>query len=324
MVVPPELRAQLQQQVIGPGGSTTSRLQRLVNFMLSQNPGLGIQYAVDATSTVEQAYRTRKANCLTFTLLTVALAREAGMRSYGQGVGEVVAWREEDGTIYRFNHVSAEVVIGEAHFTVDFARDTTIARDAPKQITDRQLLALYYNNRAADLMLSASPAVAAPYMTMSLQLDPGYANSWSNAGVLQLYQGDSRAAERDYLKALALDPVNANALFNLVTLYQDNGDEARSTIFEQRLEKVQQKDPYYQFLLALHDEKQGDYALAVTHYKQAIHMYDGDPRFYLGLARAYQQLGDSRRAIRALHRAHTLAQESATDQHSAGLEHSPQ
>jgi len=324
MVVPPELRAQLQQQVIGPGGSTTARLRRLVNFMLGQNPGLGIQYAVDATSTVEQAYRTRKANCLTFTLLTVALAREAGLRAYGQGVDEVLAWREEDGTIYRINHVSAGVAIGETHFTVDFARDSAIARNPSKPIPDRQLLALYYNNRAADLMLSASPAAAAPYMTMSLQLDPGYANSWSNAGVLRLHQGDARAAERDYLKALALDPVNADALFNLVTLYQNNGDGARSAIFERRLEKVRQKDPYYQFLLALYDEKQRDYALAVEHYKQAIHMYDGEPRFYLGLARVYQQLGDQRRARHALRRAHTLAQKSATDQQRAGQEQSQQ
>jgi tetratricopeptide (TPR) repeat protein len=187
------------------------------------------------------------------------------------------------------------------------------ARNPPKPIPDRRLLALYYNNRAADLMLSASPDAAVPYMAMSLQLDPHYANSWSNAGVLRLYQGDSRAAERDYLKALALDPVNADALFNLVTLYQNSGDEARSAIFKLRLEKVRLKDPFYQFLLALDDEKHLDYAHAVQHYKQAIRMYDGEPRFYLGLARVYQQLGDEHRARHALRRARRLAQDSATE-----------
>jgi len=322
MFVPTELRAKLQQQVISPIGSKTSRLQRLVNFMLGQNPGLGIQYAADATSTVAQVYQTRKANCLTFTLLTVALAREAGMRAYGQGIDEVLAWREEDSTIYRINHISAGVAIGETHFTVNFARDSAIARGPPKPIPDRQLLALYYNNRAADLMLSASPAAAVPYMKVSLQLDPGYANSWSNTGVLRLHQGDARAAERDYLKALTLDPNNADALFNLVTLYQNKDDEARRAIFERRLEKVKEKDPYYQFLLALRDERQRDYALAVEHYKHAIHMYHDEPRFYFGLARVYEQLGNRRRARRALHRANALAQERATDQHRAAPERS--
>ncbi|MCW8808250.1 MAG: tetratricopeptide repeat protein [Rhodanobacter sp.] len=317
MEVPPELHAQLQQEVIGAGGSRRARLERLVDFMF-QKSGLGMQYAADATSTVEQAYRTRKANCLTFTLLTVALARASGLLAYGQEVDGVLTWREEDSTVYRTNHVNAGIAIGKMRFTVDVARDSVIARHPPKSIPDRRLLALYYNNRAVELMASASPAAAAPYMATSLQMDPGYANSWSNAGVLQLRQGDLRAAERDYLKALALDPINTGALFNLVTLYQSHGDKARSAIFERRLEKAREKEPYYQFVLAQGDEKQGDYARAVKDYKRAIRLYDGEPRFYLGLARAYQQLGDERRARHALGHAKTLSQGGVGDQHQAG------
>jgi hypothetical protein len=66
MTVPPELRAQLQQQVIAAGGSERSRLERLVVFLF-QKPGLGMEYSADATLTLDEAYRTRKANCLTFT-----------------------------------------------------------------------------------------------------------------------------------------------------------------------------------------------------------------------------------------------------------------
>ncbi|MEP7185711.1 MAG: tetratricopeptide repeat protein [Rhodanobacter sp.] len=305
MAVPPALRAQLQQQVISAGSSRMLRLERLVKFMF-QGAGLGMQYAADATLTVEQAYLTRKANCLTFTLMTLALAREAGLSAYGQEVDEIPTWRAQDSTVYRTNHVNAGIAIDQVRFTVDVAWDSVIARHPPRSIADQRLLALYYNNRAAELMTSASPADAAPYMAMSLQLDPGYANSWSNAGVLQLHQGDPRGAERDYLKALVLDPVNADALFNLVTLYQSKGDEPRSAIFKRRLDKVRQKEPYYQYLLALGDEKQGDYARALKHYKRAIRLYDGEPRFYLGLAGVYQQLGEERHAQRALDHANAL------------------
>ncbi|MFC5524511.1 tetratricopeptide repeat protein [Rhodanobacter ginsengisoli] len=317
MAVPPELRAQLQQKVIGAGGSSMQRLQRLVDFMF-QESDLGMQYATDATLTVGQAYRTRKANCLTFTLLTVALAREAGLRAYAQEIEDALAWREEGGIVYRSDHVNTGIAIGQRRFTMDVARDSVLVRHPPKTISDQRLLALYYNNRAAELMAGASPAAAVPYMMMSLQLDAGYANSWSNAGVLQLRLGDLRGAERDYLKALALDPVNTGALFNLVTLYQNQGDEARSAVFKRRLEKVQLKDPYYQFLQALDDEKQGDFAEAVKHYKQAIHLYDSEPLFYFGLARAYQQLGDQRRARHALGHAHRLSQASTDEPYQAG------
>jgi Flp pilus assembly protein TadD len=306
MAVPPELHTQLQQQVIAAGGSERSRLDRLADFLFKKS-GLGMQYSADVTLTVEQAYRTRKANCLTFTLLTVALAREAGLQAYGQELDDIVAWRVDDNIIYGFNHVNAGFTIGRSRLTVDVARDLVMARNPPKPISDQRLLALYYNNRVAELLAGASPAAAAPYMAMALQLAPRYAGAWANAGVFYLRQGDPRAAERNYLKALALDPASASALINLVTLYRNNGDEARRVIYARRIEELQMKNPYFQFLQAEDDEKQGDYAAAVKHYRRAIRLYDGDSRFYLGLAHAYQQLGDERHAQRAMNHAVALS-----------------
>ena len=310
MAVPPELRAQLQQQVIDAGGSGRSRLERLVGFLFEKS-GLGMEYSADATLTIEQAYRTRKANCLTFTLLTVALAHEAGLQAYGQELDDIVAWRVGDDIVYRFNHVNAGIAIGRSRLTVDVAQELVMSRDPPKPISDQQLVALYYNNRAAELLAGASPAAAAPYMAMALQLAPRYASGWANAGVLHLREGDPRAAERDYLKALALDPANAGALMNLVALYRNNGDEARRAVYARRLEKVQVKDPYFQFLQAEDNARQGDFAGAVQHYRRAIRLYDGDSRFYVGLARAYRQLGEERHAQRAMNRAAALSRRSA-------------
>lgn len=303
MAVPPELRAQLQQHVTG--GSAKLRLERLTEFLV-QESGLGMEYSADATFTVEQAYRTRKANCLTFTLLTVALARESGLQAYGQKLDDIVAWQVGGDIVYRFDHVNAGITIGRSRLTVDVARNRVMARHPPHPISDQHLLALYYNNRAAELVAGAALAEAAPYMAMALQLAPRHASAWANAGVLHLRQGDPGAAERDYLKALALDPTNAGALVNLMTLYRDNGDEARRAIYARRLEKIQVKDPYFQFLQAEDDEKQGDYAGAVQHYRRAIRLYDGDSRFYVGLARAYQQLGEEGHARRAMNRAAAL------------------
>ncbi|KZC21259.1 transglutaminase [Rhodanobacter denitrificans] len=310
MAVPPELRTQLQQQVIDASGSGRPRLERLVGFLF-QKPGLGMAYSTDATLTIEQAYRTRKANCLTFTLLTVELARESGLQAYGQELDDIVAWRVGGDIVYRFNHVNAGINLGRARLTVDVAQDVVGTRKPPERISDQRLLALYYNNRAVELFTEASPAAAAPYMAMALQLDPRHASTWANAGVLRLRQGDPQAAERAYLKALSLDPANAGALVNLMALYKGNGDEARRAIYALHLQKIQVKDPYFQFLQAEDDARQGDYAGAVQHYQQAIRLFDGDSRFYVGLAHAYRQLGEERRARRATDRAAALSRRSA-------------
>jgi len=307
MAVPPALLAQLHQQVIDPGGSDRIRLERLGEFLFRKS-GLGMDYSVDATSTVEQAYLTRKANCVTFTLLTVALARAAGLKAYGQELDDIVAGRVDENVVYRFNHVNAGIAVGRAHFTIDVARDLLTARSPPTPISDQRLLALYYNNRAAELLAATPPTAAVPYMAMALQLAPDFAGAWANAGVLQQHQGDLQAAERDYLKALALDPKNTSALVNLVTLYESNGDEVHRAIYARRLEDIRTKDPYLQYLQGQDEERQGDYKAAVEHYRRAVRLYDRDPRFYLGLAHAYQQLGEERSARQAMNRAAVLSQ----------------
>lgn len=319
MALPPELRARLQEEVIGKGRSDMQRLERLVDFMFDEH-GLGMQYQDDATHTVEQAFVTRKANCLAFTLLFVAMAREAGLDVYPQAIEEVLAWRQVENTVYRTNHINAGVRIGGRRYTADVASDSVIARHSPEPVSDARLLANYYNNRAAELMAHGATAAALEYMRTSLELDPAYATSWSNAGVVHLRNGDRAAAERAYARALELEPQNAGALFNMVGLYQLNGNRKLEEGFRRRLEKARLKDPFHQFLVAMEYEKQGDYRRAVDHYKRAIRLYDGEHRFHFGLARAYLHLGDARRAGRALVRAHELSDDATRGVYQAKLD----
>ena len=316
MALPPELRTRLHAEVLDK--SRSDRLERLVKFMFDEQ-GLGMQYQSDATHTVEQAYLTRKANCLSFTLLFMALAREAGLDAYAQEIEETLAWYQEQNTIYRTNHINAGVRIGGRRYTVDVARDSVIARRGPVTISDRRLIAHYYNNRAAELIADGAMATALPYVQASLELDPAYATSWSNAGVVYLRNNDWAAAERAYARALELDPMHAGALFNMVGLYQLNGDRKREFGFRRRLEAARLKDPFHQFLLAVEYEKRGDYPQAIDHYKRAIRLHDSEHRFYFGLARSYLHIGDARRAGRALVRAQAVSDEATRGVYQAKL-----
>jgi Tfp pilus assembly protein PilF len=298
MAMPPELRAQVHEIVSGDNAAPTQRFQRLMNFVVDDH-GLGMTYEEDATYTVAQAYATRKANCLTFTLLVLALAKEAGLEAYPQEVGETLSWREVDGTIYRDNHINAGVLVGGHRYTIDPAADLVFLPRSPVKVSHERLLSHYYNNVAVDRLQQGRIDAALQNMAVALDLDPGYATLWSNAGVMHLHNGDATAAERSYLQALALDPVDASGLFNMVQLLHRRNDP-RERGYRQRLARVEQKDPLQQFLQALDHERAGDYPRAIGSMRRAIQLKPDEHRFYAALARIYERAGDLARARSAL------------------------
>ena len=311
MAVPAELKARLQAQVISPSRGEYQRLQHLLGFLADDEPGLAMLYRDDATQSVTDAYLNRQANCVTYTMLFLALAREAGLDAYPQEIRETLAWQQRDGIVYRTNHVNAGVRIGMRHYTVDVGSGFVISRYPPQRISTQRLLVHYYNNHAAILMAGGRMSLALAHARVALELNPTYPVTWSNTGVLRLRDGDTAGALRDYETALRLDPDNAPALFNLVGLHQRRGERGLEQAYRRRLDRVQRADPFHHFLMAAEFERQGNAALAIRHYQRAIRLHAGEHRFHDGLARAFMLAGNRRRAVRALERAVSLAGDEA-------------
>lgn len=308
MAVPPELRAQLHDRVIGKGRTQQQRLDLLVDFVFGEH-GLALTYGADTT----QTYRSGKVNCLSFSLLFVALAREAGLRADLQEIGQALVWYKQGGNVYASSHVNVGVRIGGHVRTVDVSRTTVIARHRPKLISDRRALAHFYSNRGAELMAAGARDAAGRHMRLAMEFDPAFPSSWNNFGVLSLRNDDLPAAERAYATTLALDPVHSAALFNIIVLYQRLGDQERVAEFQRRLEKAQLADPFHQFLLAMDYEGRGEHARAAGHYRRAIRLHGDEGLFHFGLARTYFAMGDDRRGKRSLARAYALGDDDARD-----------
>jgi Flp pilus assembly protein TadD len=320
LALPERLRADFRARVLATDDVEARRLELLVDYLFAPPPdGLGLQYAADATLTVAEAYAARQANCLSFTLLTVALAREAGLTAYGQEIAETLAWRKVDQTIYRSNHVNAGVRVRRKRLTVDVAWDEVIATEPPRAVADARLLAHYYNNRAVDLMRAGNLDAALAHADAALAQDPEFATSWSNRGVLQRRRGDETRARSDFERALALEPDHPGALSNFAVQLRRDGDLARADAVLAHLDAVQSRDPLHQFMQALDAERGGDFARAADHYRRAIRLHDGEHSFHFGLARAYLQLGRDRAAARALERAHALSEGEQRRRYAAKL-----
>lgn len=318
MAVPPELRAQLHDRVTAEGGNERQRFERLLEFVLGDH-GLALTHGAETTQTAAQTWRDGKVNCLSFSLLFVALAREAGLHADVQEIDEVLVWYKQDGFVYNTSHVNVGVRIDGRVRTVEVSTAPVIARHGPKVVPDRHALALFYNNRGAELLAAGEIDSAYRHMQASLDLDPDFASSWNNLGVLHTRNEDLRAAENAYLTALDLDPKHGPTLFNIVGLYRRLGDQERLDTYQRRLEKAQLADPFHQFLLAMESEKRGDYPRAVLHYKRAIRLHRHEELFHFGLARTYFAMGETRRGNRSLARAHEIEKANLHEMRQAEL-----
>ncbi|MDC7807180.1 tetratricopeptide repeat protein [Luteimonas sp BLCC-B24] len=320
MALSPELRQAFRAAVTDRSPSPSARLDLMMVFLFDTQRGLGMQYDHAATHTVDQAFRTRKANCLSFTLLTLALAREAGLEAYAQQIDDVLSWRQENLHLVRTDHVNTGVRVQQRRYTIDVASNEILTLTPPHTIGDDTLLALYYSNRAMELAMDGRPTEAAPYMTMSLRLDPTSASGLNNAGVLALRHGDDAAAERHFRAALERDPAHGGALANLSQFYTRQGDSARARPLQLRSDRLLRRDPFHQFVTGAQAEASGDLATAVQRYRRAIRLHPGEHRFHFALARALLQQGDTQAAVAALTAARNLADRDGTAQYQAKLD----
>lgn len=304
--IPSPLRAMLQERVIDPGGSREDRIQRLAAMVLEPD-GLGLEYDNDRTRTVAETWRDRRANCLSFTLVFVALARAAGMDAHVQEVDEVLAWYRDAGVIYGASHVNAGIRGGLRQHTLDVEQNILAMRSRPRVVDDARALAHFRNNRGAELMASGDLAGARAQLEAALEADPRFVPAWNNLGVLELRAGHFEAAGTALRAAWRLAPKHTATLSNLVNLYQRSGQAGLAADFVARLEKVRRTDPFAQFVLALGCEDAGNYACAATHYRKAIRLDGGQHAFHFGLARAYFLAGQPELARHEMARALKLA-----------------
>lgn len=319
MMVPDGLRAAFRKQVLDVTNAPEQRLHRMVAFMFDKD-GLGLQYKADATNTVAESYRTRQVNCLSFTLMAVALAREAGLKAQGQQIDRVLAWNLTNDVVMQSLHANAVITISGRDFMVDIASSRLYAAVIDYKVDDQQMLASFYGNRAMELMATGRAAYARPWLDVAMKLSPEDATFWNNAGVLSQRLGDAAEAEAWFLRAARQNPRLMSVYYNLVAMYHDRGDSTRAAFWQERADKVLRYDPYYQFSLGERNAQTGDYAGAVRYYRRAISLDGREQLFHFGLARAYARMGRMDAAENELGTAYRLSGGSDQQRFQAKLD----
>ena len=305
MALPDELRRMLPADVVDRRIDDAIRVQALVDFMIADD-GLALLYQEQPTHGIAESFARRRVNCLSFTMMFIAMAREVGIPAYAQASDDALAMRMQDGTLYRATHVNAGVMIDGARHSVDVGWRGVAAGREPRRISDARTVALLHNNHAVEHLLQGEHAAATEAIDAALALDASSATIWSNAGVIHSRAGRRDQAERAYLRAVTLQRDHIGALSNLVGFFRAGGNPVRANTYERRLQRAQAQDPFSQFLIGQSRADAGVPADAIAHYRRAIRMLPREPQFHRSLADAYQALGDVTAAERARERASRL------------------
>ena len=274
------------------------------------NPaGMALQYDPNATFTAEQAFREKRANCLSFTLMVVALAREVGLPAKFNEVDIPPIWDlQSDDTLVLYKHVNAmfEERSG-ARQVVDISMEEYDTSFDQRVISDELAEAQYFNNRSMEFLREQRFADALRYLRVALTLEPQVSYFWGNLGSLYRRAGNLRAAELAYRAALEANPADLVAVSNAARLYEDMGRSDLAEKYRKRADAFRTRNPYYRYKLAQEAFLNGNDEGARRHLVDAIAVYPREHRFHFLLGAAYQRLGNRELAVASMNKALELS-----------------
>lgn len=274
--------------------------------------GRGITYSAYSTNTGIDAFEQRSANCLSYTLLYVAMARYIGLKAEVNEVLLPPTWdmRSTD-TYLLMRHVNAKVfmphpfsktwtrVVNTADVG-DIVVDLEMRRFRPhykQTVLEKDLIAAqFYSNRGMELAAEGKTQEAFLYLRKALLMSDKPSYIWSNFGSFYRRLGFLTEAEAVYLHGLELNPRDYTIMHNLAGLYKEMGNTERQQYYQGRVRNYRNANPYFIYRRAEEAVAKQDYPAALLLIKKAIKKEKDEARFYRLAATIYDALGDKQNA----------------------------
>jgi len=269
----------------------------------------GLEYD-EITRTAQETFQARLGNCLSFTNMFVAMAREVGIEVTYQQVEIPPNWSLEGGTYVLSRHVNVIVDLGRGLTRqVDFNIDDFHSSHDRQLISDERALAHYYSNVGVEYLQKNEPLDALRYFRRALASDHEFAPVWSNLGVLYSQAEYFKYAEAAYVQALKVNPLELVAISNLGQLYERLGQIELADWYKKRSNRHRMRNPYYRYHLAHRAFLAKDYETAIGHLKYSVRKKKNEDTFYFLMGLSYLQKGNESAARRWLDKAEQVAED---------------
>ena len=258
-------------------------------------------YDGNANTTASETFKNRAANCLSMSIMTYALAKEAGMGVDFQDVDIPEFWTRRQGYSLLNGHINLRLTPKvdpyiykwqTQGFQVDFDPEASRQKFSRRVVNINTIMAMFYNNKGADALVNNRFTEAYAYFRQAILTDSLYESSMVNLGFLYRLKGYFSQAQTSYDYALRINPNSLSAMENLAYLYSltDRPEQARALL--SKVERRRADNPYYFVNLGETELDLGNYHSALQYFKKALSLSRKTHEIYFGLARTYFKLDD--------------------------------
>lgn len=250
-------------------------------------------YDAGLTLSANQTFKRKRGNCLSYTHLFIALAREAGLDARYELVKAPPLYSVSDGILEHQVHIRSRVMwpsefgrsvvssFGPLHgiartlaaprinleryISVDF-NERDIKGYEGTIVSDDFALSLHFANNAVEYWKRREESKAFRYMVEAIRLAPRYADHWVNLATFYTRRGLSNEALLINRYALSLNPHHVIALAGVVQ-HAARGEMTRA---KSRLQRLRNNNAHYQLALAQRSTANQDFSGALAYVDRSI------------------------------------------------------
>jgi tetratricopeptide (TPR) repeat protein len=317
-----EMKRYLDTEIAGEIRAKGSR-QGLFDALYSEGQ-LKLDFDSVVTRNSAQAFAARSGNCLSLVIMTAAFAKEMGLPIRYQRALVDETWTRDGDVHFLVGHVNLTLGTlpsyggfrrAEGELTIDFLPPREIRGLRTRIIGEETIIAMYMNNRAAELFAQGQLDNAYWWARAAIAQDPRYLSSYNTLGVIYKRHGNPVEAERVLGYALEREPANTRVMSNLVAVLSDLGRVAESKALAGKLERLEPDPPFSFFKRGRAAVRDGDFSAARDLFAKEVDRAPYYHEFHFWLAIAYLGLDDVERAKKEL----TIAMETSTTRNDRAL-----
>ncbi|KQV87482.1 MULTISPECIES: tetratricopeptide repeat protein [unclassified Roseateles] len=264
---------------------------------------LQLDYDAENTRTAAEAFEAKRGNCMSLVLMTAAFARHLNMPVRFNSVFLEESWTRSNGIFFVAGHVNISLarplavgrttVFGDPELlTIDFLPPDQVRGHRGRVVDESTILAMFLNNRAAEALTVGKVDDAYWWAREAIRTDARWLSAYNTLAVLYRRKGLMDRAEATLRLVLDREPLNTQAMSNLVLVLSDTGRREEALVYSNQLAQIQPIAPYKFFDEGLAAMRAGEYAAARQLFRKELARAAYVPEFHFWLGLANYGMGD--------------------------------